>query len=119
MSRYDKIIIMKNKGMSIAQIADRMDIAEKSVRNALTRYGTPDRHSAYKLEARVKRMAIRQAVREGLGIQPRGWPAEFRDGIVRRREAGQTYLSIARELNISVGVISGIIHRHVKQMENA
>lgn len=119
MRRYEQIVAMKNKGMSFAQIADRMNIAEKSVRNALTRYGTPTLHAAYKLEARAKRKIYRQAARDGLGIKPRGWPAEFRDGIVRRREAGQTYRSIARELNISVGVISGIIHRHGKQMENA
>lgn len=123
MRRYEQIVAMKNKGMSFAQIADRMDIAEKSVRNTMTRYGTPALHAAYKADSRVKRRARRQARRDGLPSKPRGWPTEFLDDIVRRREAGQTYKSIARDLDITVGVISGIMHRHRKsskpEMENA
>ena len=116
MYRYQRMILMRDKGLSIAQIADRMEIAEKSVRNTMTRYGSPELHEAYKVESRVKLRARRQARRDGLAVQPRGWSAEFRNDIIRRREAGQSYRSIARDLDISVGVISGIMHRHRKAM---
>ena len=128
MYRYQRIIFMRDKGRSVAQIAERMGIKENSVRIILKRYGRPDLHEAYKAslrtaEARAKAGARRKARRERLGIQPWVWPAEFRNDIVRRREDGQSYRSISRELDISVGVISGIMYRHRKastpELENA
>lgn len=128
MYKYQMAAVMREQGLTISQIAERLGVQANSVRITLIRYGTPERHAAYRnsMRSQVERDKARERRRRkraSLDLEPWCWPVEFRADIIRRREVGEPYRKIASELKVTVGVISGIMHRHRKSskavMENA